>query len=310
MALTLIEAAKQVEGDVVRQGVIETFARESDIMRVLPFEDVPGGALAYMQEGTLPGVAFRGFNESYSESTGIMNPQVEILRIAGGDLDVDKALIKTRGAAIRSTQELMKAKAMTLYITGKIINGDSDTNNREFDGLRKRIVGDQLIPALLSAPSSNSPLSLEALDKAIDNVDGATHILMSKAMRRKLTIAARSTSVGGFITYTKDEFGRAVMNYNDLPVLIADYDDTGAKIIDFNEAGPGGGSTAQSIYVLSIGPDKLTGIQNGIMEVTDLGELDTKPVLRTRVEWLVSLAALHGRCAARVWGITDAAITA
>jgi hypothetical protein len=41
-----------------------------------------------------------------------------------------------------------------------------------------------------------------------------------------------------------------------------------------------------------------------------LGELQTKPVYRTRVEWLVGLAAMHGRCASRIWGITNAAVTA
>lgn len=310
MALTLLEASKLNTGDVKRSAVIEMFAENSDILRVLPFDDIPGGSLSYNQEGTLPGVAFRGFNEAYSESVGVINPQTEVLRIAGGDLDVDKALIKTRGEGVRSAHEAMKVKAMSLYLAGKIVNGDSTSNPRHFDGLRVRITGSQLIPANLGSPSSNSALSLEALDKAIDSVDAPTHLLMSKDMRRKLTIAARTTSVGGDITYSVDEFGRRVTMYNDLPILIADYDDTGAKIIDFNEAGPGGGSTSTSIYVLSIGDGKVTGLQNGVMEVTDLGEIDSKPVLRTRVEWLVGLCIMHGRAAARVWGITNSAVTA
>ena len=97
MALTLLEASKQNDGDVKRAAVIEMFAANSDLLRVMPFEDIPGGSYSYNQEGKLPGVAFRGFNEAYSESVGILNPQVEVLKIAGGDLDVDKALIKTRG---------------------------------------------------------------------------------------------------------------------------------------------------------------------------------------------------------------------
>jgi hypothetical protein len=310
MPLTLIEASKLNDGEVKRNAVIEMFAANSDILRVMPFDDIPGGSLSYNLEGKLPGVAFRGFNESYSESTGMINPQVEVLKIAGGDLDVDKALVKTRGAAIRSTQEAMKVKAMSLYLTKKIITGDSEAEPREFDGLRKRITGDQLVPANLGTPGSNLPLSLEALDAAIDKVDNPTHLLMSKDMRRKLTVAARTTSVGGDISYTVDEFGRRVAQYNDLPILIADYDDTGARILDFNEAGPAGGSTSTSIYVLSFAPGMLTGLQNGIMDVEDLGSLQEKPVFRTRVEWLVGMAALHGRSAARIWGVTNAAVTA
>jgi hypothetical protein len=310
MALTLLEANKQDDGDMHRAAIIEMFAANSDVLRVLPFEDVPGGSISFNQEGKLPGVAFRGFNESYSESVGILNPQVEVLKIAGGDLDVDKAILKTRGQNQRSVQEALKVKALSLYLTGKVINGDSDTDPRQFDGIRKRIVGYQLLGANFVTPGSNLPLSLEALDAAIDRVDNPTHLLMSKDMRRKLTVAARNYQVGGFITYTEDEFGKRVTMYNDLPILIVDYDDTGTRIIDFNEAGPAGGSTAQSLYVVSIGTGMLTGLQNGIMEVTDLGELQTKPVLRTRIEWLVGLAAMHGRCATRVWGITNAAVTA
>ncbi|XAI96034.1 major capsid protein [Microcystis phage Mwe-JY26] len=308
MALTLIEASKINDGDVKRSAIIEMFAENSDILRVLPFEDIPGGSLSYNLEGKLPGVAFRGFNEGYSESTGIINPQVEVLKIAGGDLDVDAAMIKTRGEQVRSAQEAMKVKALSLYLTKKIITGDSEVDPREFDGLRKRITGDQLVPASLAAPNANSPLSLEALDAAIDRVDNPTHLLMSKDMRRKLSVAARNPNVAGDISYDLDEFGRRVMSYNGLPILIADYDDEGKRILDFNEAGPAGGSTSTSIYVLSVAPGMLTGLQNGVMEVEDLGKLQEKPVFRTRVEWLVGMAAMHGRAASRIWGITSAAV--
>jgi hypothetical protein len=259
-------------------------------------------------EAKLPGVAFRGYNESYAESTGIINPQVEVLRIAGGDLDVDKALIKTRGESIRSTEEEAKVKAMSLYMTGKLINGNSLTNPREFDGLRIRISGNQLIPANLGNPAANSPLSLEAIDKAIDEVDGATHIVGSKDVFRKLSAAARS-NLGGDITWEKNEFGDRVAFYNGIPFLFVDYDETGTKIIDFNEAGPPGGAVSTSLYVVAFGTNKVQGIQNGIMDVTDLGELDSKPVLRTRVEWLVGMAVMHGRAATRIWGITNALVT-
>ena len=309
MALTLYEASKLVSGEVKRSAVIQMFAENSPLLSIIPFDDIPGGSLAYNIEGKLPGVAFRGFNEGYNESTGIINPQVEVLRIAGGDLDVDKALIKTRGEGIRSAQEAMKVKALSLYLTSKIINGDSENDPREFDGLRKRIAGRQLkVPS--TANNNNAPLSVERLDEAIDDVDGATHIIMNKAMRRKLTKAAKNSSISGEITYGKDDLGRQVTFYNDLPIITPEYDDLGAEILSFNEAGPSGGTTSTSIYVISVGDGKIMGLQNGIMDVTDLGEIDEKPVLRTRVEWLVGLAAMHGRSAARIWGITNADVTA
>ena len=309
MAMTLLEASKLDSGEVVRNGVIEMFARNSDILAALPFMDVQGGSYAYTQEGALPGVAFRGVNEAYDESVGILNPQVEVLRIAGGDLDVDKAILAMHGEKVRATHEAAKVKALSLYLTKKIIKGDSAADVREFDGLQKRITGSQKIAN--GGTDGGDVLSIAKLDEAIDAVDNPTHLIMSKAMRRVITAAARDVNVGGYITYTTDAFGRKITNYNDLPILIADYDDTGDRILDFDELGATGSTaTATSIYVVSLGENMLTGLQNGIMQVNDLGELDSKPVKRTRVEWYVGLATLHGRCAARLYGIKSGAATA
>lgn len=308
-AVTLLQASEQALGndEVKRSGIIELFARP-DILRVIPFQDIQGAAYAYIQEGQLPGVAFRGINESYTTSTGVINPQVERLRIVGGDLDVDNALLKTHGPGIRSSQETMKVKALALYLAGKVINGDSEADPREFDGLRKRITGSQLFPA--GASAGGDALSLSVLDDAIDAVDGATHLIMSKKMRNLLSNASTNTSVTGFITWDKDEFGKRVALYNDLPILVTDYDDANEQVIDFNEACPGGGADeGTSIYVVNIGEEGVVGLQNGMMEVRDLGEIDSAPVLRTRIEWLVSMAVMSGRAAARVWGIKKAPVT-
>lgn len=309
-ALTLLEAADMAMGndEVKRSAIIELFAYP-DLLKVLPFMDVPGGSYTYTQEGALPGVAFRGFNEAYTNGVGVVNSQVEVLKIVGGDLDVDKALIKTHGANIRTMQEKMKVKALSLFLAGKIINGDSEQDPREFDGMRKRIVGSQLVPA--GASAGGDALSLQVLDEAIDSVDGATHLIMSKRMRNLLSAASRQTSVAGFITWDKNDFGDRIAFYNDLPILVTDYDDQNAQVIDFNEACPGGGATVgTSIYVVNIGDGGVIGLQNGVMEVDDLGQVNDKPVYRTRIEWLISLAVMGGRAAARVHGIKKAAVVA
>lgn len=308
MALTLLEANKLNDGEVKKQAVIQMFAENSDLLRTLPIEDIPGSSLVYDLEANLPGVGFRGINESYSESTGVINPQVEVLRIVGGDLDVDVQLIRQRGIRIRDVHEAMKIKALALTITKYLIKGDSTVDPRQFDGLRARVGGSQLFQATTTA-GNNGPLSLFKLDEAIDAVDGATHLLMSKTMRNRLTYAAKA-NLGGDMVWDVDEFGRRVAFYNSIPILIVDVDEDDNKIIDFDEAGPAGGSTATSIYVVAFGDDKVMGIQNGGIEVRDLGEIDSKPVYRTRVEWSFGFAVQHGRSVARIWGITNAAVTA
>jgi len=147
MALTLIEAAKLETGDVYRSGVIELYAGSSDILMALPFENITGGSLAYNRETALPGIGFRGVNESYTPSTGILNPLTEVLVIAGGELDVDKFIVQTRGMAQRTTQEAAKIRNLSLTWTRKFIKGDSLSDPREFDGLQVRTTGNQIISA-------------------------------------------------------------------------------------------------------------------------------------------------------------------
>jgi len=311
MAVTLVEAAKLAanNGAAMRSAIIEQYARSSDVLAALPFETIQGNALRYNREDTLPGVGFRGVNEAYTESTGVLNPLTEPLSIAGGDLDVDKFIVTSMGVDQRSVQELQKVKSLAHRWTEAFIKGDSASDPREFDGLQARIVGNQLLAA--GATSGGDALSLAKLDELIDLVQSPTHLIMNKTMRRRLSAAARSTSVGGYVQYVPDQFGRRIATYNDLPILIADEDNAGNKILPFTETGSGGG-TAQcsSIYCVAFGEGMLMGIQSGDIMVSDLGELQTKPCLRTRVEWYSGVAVFHGKAAARLYGVKDAAVAA
>lgn len=306
--ITLLEAAKINPGEVLRNTIIEHFARSSDLLRVLPFIDVQGGAYVYNLEGSLPGVAFRGVNEGYTATAGILNPQTERLRIGGGELKVDNAVLKMHGGDVRSQHELRQVKALSLTIGAKLINGDSTKDPREFDGLRTRIQGDQLLDA--GNTDGGDALSVSALRDLIDAVENPTHLVMSKKMRNLLSAAASDTTIGGYISYDKDEFGRRITMFDGLPIVVTDYDAEGKQIIDFNEVGAGGATaSASSVYCVNFGDEGVTGLQNGVMEVRDLGEMETQPALLTRVEWLVGMAALHGRAAARLRGIAQTAVT-
>ena len=310
MALTLVEAAKLAMGrdEALKATVMELYARSSDILQYLPFENITGNALTFNREKTLPSVGFRGINEAYDESTGQIDKITESLTIAGGDLDVDVMLVKTGNADQRGAQEAMKIKALSLAMTKTLIKGDSESTPKEFDGLQIRAIGDQKVAA--GSTASGDALSLIKLDELIDAVDEPTHLLMNKTMRRRLTAAARSTSVGGYITYDVDAFGRRVTKYNDLPILIADKDNNYDDVMPFTEAATTGSSLCTSIYCLSFAENGVMGLQNGVMDVRDLGEIDTKPVFRTRIEWYTSLAVLRHKAFARLWGIKDAAVSA
>jgi len=306
--ITLLESNKLRGGDVYAQTIVELYAKTSDILRVLPFETIAGNAYHYNQEDTLPGVAFRGINASWTASAGVVNPMVEHLCIAGGELDVDQALVKTQGPQVRAKHEAMKVKHLAHLWTYKFIKGSSPTTPAEFDGLQRRLVGNQLIAA--GATGGGDALTLAKLDELCDTVVEPTHLIMSRAMRRRLTAASRTSTVGGFINFQKDEFGRQISYYNDLPILIADGNTDYYATLDFLEACTSGGDTGTSIYCVSLKPGMLQGIQNGPPEVDDLGKMQASPAYRTRVEWLSSIILEHPKAAARLYAISNAAVTA
>ena len=285
------------------------YAGNSDILRVLPFDSIAGNALKYNREDILPGVGFRGVNEGFVESVGVLNPITESLVIAGGDLDVDRFITQTMGANQRSVQEGLKVKALAHRWTLAFIKGDSSADPREFDGLQRRIPpgSSQLLDA--GATSGGDALSLFKLDTLISKVDEPDYLIMNNAMALRLAQAARNTAVGGLHQVGPDEFGQRVMSYNGIPILVAKEDNVGNDILPFTEPNPAGGPAAStSIYAVSLGNGGLVGIQNGDVSTRDLGELEAKPVFRTRIEWYSAIAIFNGRAVARLRGIKDSAV--
>src|ERR1041385_2337317 len=168
-ALTLVEAAKLAAdaGDTKKAGIISLYAEKSDILNAMRFEGISGNAISFTQEGDLPSTAFRGVNEGFTPSVGNFNPQKEALTIAGGDLDVDRFLIKTQGMEVRSRHEALKVKALAQNVTDVILEGSNATDPREFDGWKTRVTeATQLIDD--GSTANGAALSLKKLDQLID----------------------------------------------------------------------------------------------------------------------------------------------
>lgn len=314
MALTLLEAAKLYDGDMMRQGIIQAYAGSSSIMQNLQFMNIPGGSISYIQEKDMPDPSFRGFNEAFSQSYGSFLNQTETIKMMGGDIEMDISMNQTNGGINLPSRITQQVRSMGLKWTSKFFKGDSAADPREFDGLQKRIVDAQKISA--GSTSGGDALSLIMLDSLIDQVDsqGAQEnrvLVMNKTVLRRLNQASRTTSVGGFITYSQDQFGRRMSMYNGIPILTVDLDQLHASILPFSEAGAGGGSSfCTSVYCLSLSESGVVGIQNDSISVRDLGEMQSKPSLLTRVDWLSSFCIFDPRAAARLYGIKDAAVVA
>lgn len=316
MAITLAEAAK-LSDDELQRGVIETFVMEEDsvILDRLPFLEIAGNSYKYNEEATLPGVEFRAVNTAYSESTGTVNQKTESLTILGGDADVDKFVQKTRSNLNdqRATQERMKVKAATYKFQDAFINGDTAVDANSFDGLKKRLTGAQVLDAaengLPVVGESNNDIYtfFETLDLLIAAVLGGVGALyMNKMILARIKSAARR--IGKYET-DRDEFGKKIELYDGIPLRDIGAKADGTLIIPQTEVQGTSGAKCSSIYAVRFGEDEgdraVTGLisDDGVM-VTDLGELETKPSYRTRIEMYGGLA-VFGPGAARLRGILN-----
>ncbi|AFU87906.1 major head protein [Caulobacter phage CcrColossus] len=276
-------SAKDKPGDLYAEAV--QYLSESELMRALPWLDIAGGSFTYIQEGWLPGIAFKGRPETMNSGVGVVNPTVEVLKIAGGDCDVDKALIKTHGEAIVPAQRRMYLREKAYYLTNSLVNGDSDVDPRVADGLRQRFVGGQHFQV-------NGVLSRTVLDQAIAMVDDPNYLLVSVEMRDAMKKRRLLKRTKGTYRYTT-----------------ADEDNTVTVIVDYRLEGKPA-ILETDAYVLNIGKHGVTGLQNGSVQVDDLGYVEHIPVQRTRYEWLVALGVMSGRAGVRLSGLTGARLTA
>lgn len=312
MALTLAEAAKQLPpGEEFRAKIQEAYARSHPILDVLPLVPIKGGAVRYNVEQSLPGMSFRGVNEPWTESTGINNPVVESLVIAGGEAKVDAHIIRTRGEETMNSTIAAKLKSLSHSVGHKFIKGDSDTDPREFDGLQKRIGGPKKIAA--NTGNTSGPISWPVMDELIDLVEEPTHLIMSRAMRRNLTTGARDPSKANHFSMDYDRFGQRVERWNGIPIIFVDRNMDMFASLAFDEADYAGtGSTFTSIYCVSFREGGVTGlIGEAGMQVEMIGApIGSVPAQGVRVEWDVGFAFWTPHCAARVAGITNAAAVA
>jgi len=134
MAMTKTEAAK-LTNDMLLRGVIETIIQESSVLQVLPFEDVTGTAITYNRENAAPTVAFYAVGDTWTESTPTFTQETAVLKILGGDADVDNFLQQTYRDPNDLEAEVisLKAKATAYEFSERFYIGDAAN---ELEGVR------------------------------------------------------------------------------------------------------------------------------------------------------------------------------
>lgn len=271
----LLEQAKLLTQDVLQRGVIMTMVQTSGVMEKLPFIEVVGSGYAYDIMEELPNVEYRAVNGQYTEGVSDIKQTVERLVILGGDVDVDIFLAKTHSNIndIRSLHTEAKAKAVARKFEKDFFEGTGESNS--IKGLDKR-----LAEHIAGTEIKSTGITLDGLNELLDAVvDGADCLFMSKKMRRELMGLLQTSN--HYIENGTDAFGRPVALYGGVEIRPVD----DSLIPD------------KKIYAVKFGTDMYVhGLSNGGIQVKDLGELDTKPCYRTRIEAYLGLATKHKKC--------------
>ena len=277
MAITLAEA-KVGMADKVDQKVVDTFRRSSLLLDNLVFDNAispgTGGSTltyGYIQLKTPSTAAVRQINSEYTAGEAKREEKTTKAVVMGGKFQIDRVLIGTAGAVDElAFQTEQKVKATANYFNNLVINGNKAGSGKgvlnTFDGLDKLLTGteteitstvDVSTEALMNA---NYNALLDEVDGFLSTLDGKpSMLLMNNKMLSKMRSAARRA---GYYSKTRDEFGRQVETYNDIPMYdMGKYYD-GTKTVDIipETASSTSAEGKTDIYAVTIGLDGFHGV--------------------------------------------------
>lgn len=220
MAVTLTDMKVGMTDKVAAQ-VVDTFVRESEILQVLPFDNCVspegGSTLTYSYLQTkLPSLAtFRKLYNEYTASEATLTKKSADLKIFGGKFTMDRVLKQAEGKynnmAFQMEQKIKAAVSLFHYT---LVNGDSTTNEDEFDGLDKMLAGTtsefNTGSTIDISTMANLKTNADQLYEALQNLIKATNaqaLLMNTAMISKVQTMAR---ILGYKTESEEAFGRKI----------------------------------------------------------------------------------------------------
>jgi len=320
MAFTVNDYAKQ-ETDPLRKGILMNLLRYSNVIGLVPFEDVNSLDSIAVRWETLPEAAFRKINDGYTEGSGRTEQITESVKGLGGDVDFDRVFDKVSNYIEhpRVTQTKMKTKATAFVFNYYFVRGSPVLDADGFYGLEYRVdnlparqkfaLGAAGTPYDCTVDVAHEHGFLDGLHELNALVGGADAYFCNFGMRLGLGKVLRRL---GLLDTTKDQFDREVYGFGGAPIIDVglQHDQATEIIIDTEDPGDGVGDTT-SIYAVKFGlDDGLIGIQLDNLEAYWVGgdehELEAKPAKRLRIDWWVGLAGFGSYYAARMYNLMPA----
>ena len=293
--ISLAQSARMTN-DVLQAGVIEVLATESKLLQLLPFMNVQGSGYTYNIEKNLGNAQFRKVNGGYNYGAIETIPVTERIVILG-----DEAIVDTYQIAVESDinnlmaiEVALRTKAIAhkfekCFIDGGKVAGSgvpSESVANEFVGILTRYT--ETAPANIpsNALSLFQAQVITKTDDLIGDLDtlldmvagGADCLIMNKKTRRQVTAKGRA-----FCDYRQGEFGTQFVQYGGVDIVDVDGDLLADDVVIAAKFGA---------------KEAVCGLQNGGVRVTALGEMESQPQLKTRIEWFVGLAVFNPKAVA------------
>lgn len=315
--MTLAEQSKLTKDNLLGF-IADHFLMESNAMQIIPWQTNKQLTVSIASMNTLPSASWRKLNAAYSESTGTTKQKTENVYIFGHDIDVDIVLAKAGNTIedVRQLQRRMSAKAMAFEFNNVFVNGDPASD--EFKGLKKRIddinaegyTGQYIDGGSAAAAGRGILYDTTERETFLDNLNLLFHSIAGHKpdvcfMNSKMLLAIESCfRRENLLSTTKDMFDRTITTFKGVPLVdIGLKADQTTEIITNGET-LSGGTDETSIYAVKYGENEFFwGLQQEPLQVRDLGEVQTKPVYRDRVEWVVGMAHSNPRSMARLYGL-------
>lgn len=299
MPLLVAEAAKLSIEDRQR-GIIEEIIDNDELFALLPFVQATDKTYSYVREATVAGGAWFDPYEDLEESASTFTPvSVELKRIAG-QVDIDNFMIDVQSNINNqlAIQLAAKAKGMGRQFRDALVNGDTASNAKTFDGLKKLTPASQT----LTAGANGAAVSFSALDELKDAVKlGADALMMRQGTWRAIRALNRAMGGNDAESNMIENFGRPVKMYDGTPVIINDF-------LPIDEV-QGSANATTSVYALRLNEaDGFHGVFGGPaagFRMEKVGLLEGKDVERYRMKWYVTVALKATHAVARLKGITN-----
>lgn len=312
MAITLAQAKVGMKNKVAAE-LVEVFRNETVLFDLIPFDNAvcptgKGSTLAYGYVcETLPAVAqSRSINEEYTGDQAVKEEVTVNLKILGNKYSIDRVIAETGGDAFMN-EVAFQSKAIAKGVVNRFlylfINGNATSDAKQFDGLAKLLGTNNNVSQALSTltgamTEADAELICEALDTAESKlIRKPDAIIADDATINRIKAAARKA---GYYKAERDDFGRKVEYYDDIPLIKAGkyYTKSGSTVTETANV------AANTLFMVCLGMDGVHGVSptsNDAFISTRLPDYNTAGAVKDGdVEMVACIALKNKNAAAKV----------